>query len=340
LNSLRKTLTAFEADDLLRPITEEEIFSTLQSCSRKKSPGPDGLTYEFYLTFFGIIKEHLIILYNNYLLGNSLPPKEFTDGIITLIKKKGDDQMLSSFRPISMLNTDYKLFTKIVANRIQEHLMSLIGPGQSACIPGRSCTRNLEDTRRLMTKSVENKQCKGLLMSLDLEKAFDSVDHNFLWKVLRKFNFPEQIISCIQRLYAKASSRVLYNGFLTPEIKIGRSVRQGCPLSMVLFVLYIEPLIREIDENILGVLVFDKFLRVFAYADDINVLIRNWEEFDTVMNIIFNFTKLARIQLNLRKSCFLRINGCSGGPFQITETDNLKILGVIFKATWNKTIDQ
>lgn len=339
LNALQKTLTALESDSLLRPITEDEISSTLKSCNRKKSPGPDGLTYEFYLTHFETLKGDLMVLFNNYLSGNSLPPKEFTDGIIILVKKKGDGTALSNYRPISMLNTDYKLFTKIVANRIQEHLLSLIGPGQSACMSGRSCTNNLEDIRRLMTKSVESKRCKGLLLSLDLEKAFDSVDHNFLWKVLRKFNFPEQIVTCIQRLYGKACSKVLYNGFLTPEIKIRRSVRQGCPLSMVLFVLYIEPLIRKIDENILGVLVFDKFLRVVAYADDINVFIRNWEEFDVVLNIMFTFEKFAKIRLNLEKSCFLRINACAGGPFQITETDNLKILGVTFKATWNKTID-
>lgn len=128
----------------------------MKSCSRKKSPGPDGLTYEFYLTHLETLKGDLKDLFNNYLSGYSIPPKEFTDGIVILVKKKGDASSLSNYRPISMLNTDYKLFTKIIANRIQEHLLSLIGPGQSACIPGRSCTNNLEDIRRLMTTSVES----------------------------------------------------------------------------------------------------------------------------------------------------------------------------------------
>lgn len=339
LNSIVNSLSVDDGDDLIQEISEDELLRTLNTCNKKKSPGPDGLTYEFYLSNFDILKDDLLRLFNMYLNGSSIPPKEFTDGIITLIPKKGDLTNLDNHRPISLLNTDYKLFTKIICNRMQKSVEKLVGPGQSACIPERSCIENLKDVRRIMTKAAESKRFKGLLLSLDLEKAFDKVDHNFLWKVLHKFGFPDKLIECIQRLYSKATSRVLYNGFLTQEIKIRSSVRQGCPLSMLLFVLYVEPLIRMIDQSVLGVLVYDKFLRVIAFADDVNIFLRNSEELDNVLNIIAIFSKFSKISLNLKKSKFLRINNCCGGPFQVTETENLRLLGITFKATWNDTVD-
>lgn len=118
LDAINNTLTAEDGESLVQVISEEELFETLKACNKKKSPGPDGLTYEFYLTNYDIIKSDLLQLYNLYLSGRSVPPKEFTDGIITLIPKNGDLTDLDNHRPISLLNTDYKIFTKIICNRI------------------------------------------------------------------------------------------------------------------------------------------------------------------------------------------------------------------------------
>lgn len=247
---------------------------------------------------------------------------------------------MQDHRPISLLNTDYKLFTKILSKRIALVLDRLLGPGQCATVDGRSCTDNLKDIRRLVTRSVESKRFKGFLLSVDLERAFDNVDHAFLWKVLEKFSFPAGFIQCLKSLYNKATSKILLHGFLTPEVKIQSSVRQGCPLSMILFVLYVEPLIRNLHASSSGVLVYGKFLKVIAYADDITIFVRGQDELDLVMQIIESFTQHARIRVNLQKSSFLRLNNARSGPQKVREVDELTILGVIFAGCWSKVIDK
>ena len=272
LNYITRSLSIEDREEVTKRITEEELRSVLQRCSKKKSPGPDGLTYEVYLKNFDCYKDDLVQVFNSYLDGSIIPPKNFSDGIITLIPKKNCSRSnFDDYRPISLLNCDYKLFMKLLAERTMKFLDKLLGPGQTACIPNMSCGNNLKNLRRLITKSCESKKFKGCIVSLDLNKAFDRVNHDYLWKVMQKFNFPDTFIDCLKRIYANASSRMLINGFLSREIKINCSVRQGCPMSMVFFVLYVEPLIRKIADSITGVLVHDKFINVFAYADDLVV---------------------------------------------------------------------
>lgn len=148
--------------------------------------------------------------------------------------------------------------------------------------------------------------------------------------VLERFNFPENFIRSLKNLYSNATSKILFNGFLTDSIKISSSVRQGCPLSMALFVIYIEPLIRLIYNNINECLIDNKFIKVVAYADDISIFVSNDSEFDTVLQLINYFSIYSKVKLNTSKSQFLRFNNCPSGPHWLKEVDELKILGVYF----------
>jgi hypothetical protein len=132
IESLQNYLEPEEAEELLRPITLEEIRLTLRSCTKKKSPGPDGLSYEFYIKNFELLGEELLKLFNEFLGNPNNIPSSFSDGIITLIPKNTKIESLSDVRPISLLNTDYKLFAKILAARIQTVLPKIIGKGQTA----------------------------------------------------------------------------------------------------------------------------------------------------------------------------------------------------------------
>lgn len=153
-----------------------------------------------------------------------------------------------------------------------------------------------------------------------------------------KIWLPPALILCLKSLYKNASSRVLINGFLTSSIKINSSVRQGCPLSMILFVLYIEPLIRTIASTISSTLIYGKFINVMAFADDIVVLIKNNEEFDKLFEIFEKFSNSASIRINFQKSVFMRLNNAPVGPQLIREMRCVKILGVAFENSWSSTI--
>lgn len=108
---------------------------------------------------------------------------------------------------------------------------------------------------------------------------------------------------------------------------------------MILFTLYIEPLIRRISENITGFLVYDKFLKVIVFADDFNILIRNDDEFDRVMSIFEDYGICAKIRINLTKSTYMRFNQVKVGPQKIKEVDCLKILGITFYRSWYLTVN-
>lgn len=141
-----------------------------------------------------------------------------------------------------------------MANRVQNILPDLIGPYQAACHKEKSCVDNLKVLRNLVASSNKKRSFKLAFLSLDLQKAFDNVDRSYLWAVLRKFEFPEIFITTLKNLYDEAFSSLLIGGSLTEKIKINRSVRQGCPLSMVLFVLYLEPLLAMLAAEISGIL--------------------------------------------------------------------------------------
>lgn len=336
--NITTTLTDEEQDALSKPIEEIELKNAIYSASNNSCPGPDGINYDFYKTFYDLIRDDMLTLFNSYLRDGEYPPALFSAGIITLIPKKGDIHDLNNRRPISMLNTDYKIFTKILWNRLQPLMTKLLGPGQSACITESSCVNNLRILRNILLKAKQSKHFKSILLSIDLEKAFDRVDHEFLWKILEKFGFPENFIACLQKLYKNATSKVLFNGFFTDSFQIQSSVRQGCPLSMALFCLYIEPLIRMLYACVDGCLISNCFVKVIAYADDINMLIRNDHEFDKALELVNYFSIYAKIKVNIVKSQFLRFNNCRSGPHQIKEVERLKVLGVDFYKNFESTV--
>jgi Reverse transcriptase (RNA-dependent DNA polymerase) len=337
LDFITNRLDVEDSDSLLLPISIEEIQSTLKSCTKKKSPGPDGLTYEFYQRNFDTVKADLHTLFNTFLMNPSSNPESFADGAIVLIPKIKKPDGVSDFRPISLLNCDYKLFTKILANRISVKLNRIIGDEQAACIEDKSCVDNITKLRNLLAKAACSRRVKLAIFSLDMNKAFDRVKHDYLWKCLEKFGFPERFIELLKNLYKNAKSRILVNGFLTNNISIKRSVRQGCPLSMVLFVLYIEPLLKMLNEVISGELIGQSVMKSLAYADDICYLVKDEEEADQALLATSIFCEESGANLNTAKSAFMRLNDCKFGPQQITEKDKLKILGVKFAVSLTET---
>lgn len=132
LNNIAKQLNHDQKQYLIQPITAEELLNALSSAAKKKSPGIDGLSYEFYLKNYEFFKEDLIKLCNSYLVDGKKPPSSFKDGVVIFIPKCPNPSV-NEFRPISLLNTDYKLFAKILANRVQNILPDLIGTYQAAC---------------------------------------------------------------------------------------------------------------------------------------------------------------------------------------------------------------
>ena len=144
----------------------------------EKSPGEDGLTKEFYVTFLDIFKTELCELFNNMKLANS-EPISMKNAIIKLLYKKGDHRYLKNWRPVSLLNVDYKILSKVMTNRIAKITDKIVPMEQKCGVKGRKLTdiiRNIDTIRDNMEK--------GYLVMLDQTKAFDRVNHKYLISVL------------------------------------------------------------------------------------------------------------------------------------------------------------
>ena len=174
------TLSPVERNICKGHVTEQELNKALFSMENNKSPGLDDLSTNFYKHFWNILGPELTNILNFAYENGSLALSQ-RQGIISLIFKKGDCTKLKNWRPITLLNTDYKILTKALANRLQQTLPSLIHTDQTACIPGRTINDNL----RLIQDALNNAnemQTPLAIISVDQLKAFDRVSHDYLFK--------------------------------------------------------------------------------------------------------------------------------------------------------------
>ncbi|KAJ4449434.1 hypothetical protein ANN_00833 [Periplaneta americana] len=294
-----------QQQNLQSPITEEEIRSALEGAPKNTAPGPIGLSYQLYKTHWRLIKEYLLELMN-YILDNGSVIDGFSDGVVTLIPKTTNPTTMSEYRPITLLTTDYKLFMKVLANRLKPAFRDILKIGQTCSVPEKSIIHNLSTIRDTVLHFEEHHDDKGALLSVDFNKAFDRVNHQYLQHVMKRFCIPDKIINIMKNMYSTAHSRVQVNGFFTKRIPIQSSVRQGCPLSMFLFALSVELLIRMAHRNLNSeARTMSPLFTSRVYADDMVFLLRDIEECATLSRILEIYSAASGAQLNARKSFLL-----------------------------------
>ena len=174
-------------------------------------------------------------------------PDSMRQVVITCIYKKGEMEDITNWRPILLLNYDYKIFTKILVNRLQTSLEDIIGMEQTATVRGRTVIENLQLNGDIISYANLN-NLKASIITLDQEKAFDKVDTYFL-KALRKFGYRPKLISTIEAIYNDIEAPVKINGHMSQSFLIDRGVRQSCPLSMILYIIIAEVIIENIRQN-------------------------------------------------------------------------------------------
>ena len=226
--------------------TPDEFDKALSKLQNRKSPGSDGLTKEFYDFFWTDIRHHYMSCIEDCEASGEMTLSQKL-GLIRVSYKKNGRVYIKNYRPITLINVDSKILTRTLATRMAKVLHKLIHRNQT-CVPGRCICNNTHIIQDLI--DVINMEGIGAaLILLDQEKAFDRMSHSFIIKVLRKFGFGERFIKWVTILYTDIRSAVKVNGYLTDEFPIKRGVRQGCPLSALLYVLCAEVLAIEIRSN-------------------------------------------------------------------------------------------
>ena len=256
----------------------EEMDVVIGKLKNNKSPGWDGLTAEFYKKFWLDIRELLFKALSESVDTGTMSPSQRT-GILTLIPKpKAPTELihLQNWRPITLLNVDYKIFTHIIKNRLVRTLPSIIGNAQSGFQKGRSTCDNLLLMSLALEFYHENEEEEGLLLQCDFAKAFDSVEHQFLFKTLRAFGFGEYIINLIKVAFTGCMSYANVNGHLSNPIYLLRGLHQGSPLSPILFLIVAQVFtVRlESNNNIEGVNISGATVLLSLFADDTDIFLK------------------------------------------------------------------
>ena len=241
----------------------------------------------------------------NYAFQNGALSISQRQGIISLIpKKKKNTEYLKNWRPVSLLNVDYKIATKTIAVRLEKILPNIIHPCQSGYVKGRfigESIRLIADTMHF----TKQKNIPGVAVFLDFEKAFDSIEWNFIHKCLETFNFGPDLREWIKVFYKDISSCVLNNGHASKHFNLERGVRQGFPLSGTLFVIAIELLAERIrrSEEIKGITVNEhEEVKLSQYADDTTLLLSDIQSVSNLFALLSLFEKCSGLKINRRKS--------------------------------------
>ena len=238
----RGTKVAKEMNDqLIQPFTKEEIVEALIQMCPTKAPGPDGLPATFYQKHWNSVSRGVV---NTclHILNEQGTITSLNHTHIALIPKVKQPGKVTDFRPISLCNVIYRIIAKAIANRLKHHLHNIISPSQSAFIPNRLIADNIIIGYECLYKI---RHCKGkrsglVALKLDISKAYDKVEWLFLEYVMLKLGFARTWVNLIMRCITTSFFSIIINGIAKGIIQPQRRLRQGCPLSLYLFLMCAE----------------------------------------------------------------------------------------------------
>lgn len=336
LQHLSRRITAEENERMNREITEEEVKKAIWTLQPDKSPGPDGFSINFYRDHWYLIKKDLVKMMKG--IQRKKKMGGFTNSTyLALIPKESRPTSFSRFRPISLCNTSYKIFAKIIAARLQPLLPTIISENQG----GFMANRQIHDSITLVQEAIHSstsRQEKGFVLKLDLANAFDRVRHSFLYAVMGKMGFSPEFISTIAACITGPWISPLINGRPCESFQSSRGLRQGCPLSPYLFIMMAESFSSNLDHNrrvglISGIKYGNgvKNINHSQFADDTlliggasTTIARRFK------SILDQFMECSGGEVNFHKSCIYGWNISSQTAYNIAN-----IFGVAHKETWD-----
>ena len=311
-----------------------EVSSALLGMARRKAPGLDGLPVEFYVKFWDVLGPDLVSVLNSCLDSGSLALSQ-RRGIISLSFKKGDRLDPHNWQPITLLNVDYKLASRAIAGQLLKVIHLVVAKEQRCGVPGRFTGENVALLRDVADYASSSGTSVAIL-SLDQEKAFNRVDWSFMQSTLCTMGFGLSFISWVDLFYHRVQSAVNVNGYLSSFFRLSRGVRQGCPLSPLLYVLVSEVLAVNIRCNprISGLCLPGAFplSPISQYVDNTSLILTSDDAIVAAFKTYALFEQALGSKLNQSKSKGLWLGGWCGRvdpPVALDwSSSKLKVLGV------------
>lgn len=334
VNSIERFLTETESESMDEFFKLQELEKIIFNSKLNKSPGLDGLTNEFYRQTYHFTGTDLLNTINEVFISGKIP-RTMTQGMIKLIfKNKGERSNLKFWRAISLLNTDYKFMTSLISKRFQPVIGKIVANDQACSVPGRFIEDQLIQLQDLQdyTKQFGG---KAMVIGLDLQAAFDLLDHDYLQRVLHRMNIGPRICRLIKTIHSNMYSCVSINGAKTKMFRLTRSCRQGDPNAGTQFIIALEPfanLVRK-DRYLHPIRIPNQPPKSMSlYADDTNIICTKPNDYNRVMTLTKIFESGAGAKVNTSKTEILLMGNWDRNDIAMLPQEcirrNIKVLGV------------
>ena len=276
----------------LNIFTTESVKALIKRAPKKKSPGPDGITNELIQCLPENYVERIAELFQQF-LNTGKVPELWKESYTFLIHKKGPRTNLSNYRPIALLDTHYKIFITAINEYLQDQIQSnnSLHKSQQGFIRGGQTATHA----RFVLESILKAKKEDLELwqiYLDYNKAYDSITHDLLFQKLEKQGIHPAIIQVLTQIYSENYTTVLFATGKSPNIPIQKGLRQGCPLSPILFNLYINDLLTELNKIVIAK----------AFADDMFAQASSLKQLKKGIEYITEYNQTNRLTLNLAKN--------------------------------------
>ncbi|KAF1333494.1 Rxlr effector protein, partial [Globisporangium splendens] len=311
-----RKVTEAQNQDLMAPITEKEVREAIAALHRHKAGGVDSLNNDFYKDCEDAMVDVLVREFNNIQHGAPMP-RSFGQGIVIPLRKKGDSPNPLDYRPITLLTTTYKLFAKVLATRLQDILLWIIGEEQQGFVRDRLMENAILIMQAALDKAYHSStegfdDATGIVM-LDFMKAYDTLDRGFLYLVLSKFGFGRQFVDLVRRMHTDTTAQYLVNGELSREWEVKSGIRQGCPLAPLLFIVAAEILALAVQQDpyLEGIRVTKSGAEphlISTFVDDSAVFLKQGRQLPRLMQLLTEFGQQSGLHVQPTKSSYISLN--------------------------------
>ncbi|KAK6748145.1 hypothetical protein RB195_001021 [Necator americanus] len=307
-----------EDGQVIPEVLPSEIRHAIMSVRNRTAPGPDRIRPEHLKSLPPVLINTLARLFTRY-LSECKVPKQWKTSRTVLLYKKGDPHDIGNYRPICLLSVIYKLFTRVILNRIEKVLDEGQPCEQAGFRKGFSTIDHIHTVSKLIEVSREYKMPLCLTF-IDLKKAFDSVETEAVVEALDNQGVPTQYIKVLRELYSNFTTGIspFYKNII---IDVKRGVRQGDTISPKIFTATLENAMRKLEWDDMGVKVDGRQLHHLRFADDIVLVTPSISQAERMLTEFDETCGCIGLQLNLQKTMFMRNGWVSDAPFTLNGTN-------------------
>ena len=292
-------LTAYNID--CSEPTKDEIMRVVTLLKNNKAPGEDGIPAEVYKACCTVLLDPLHKLFRSIWEKESFPA-DWRSSILLPFPKKGDKSVCENYRGISLVDVAAKIFTTILLNRLAPERHTRTRPNQGGFRPGMGCVDQIFTLRRILEHRFKFQQPTAACF-IDFRSAFDSVDREALWNVLLSDGVPPKVVQLLRAYYSSTKARVRVYGEETDEFSLYTGVRQGCPLSPVLFNFAVDWIMSHALQEYRGVQVDQcTWISDLEYADDVVILGTDFDNLKVVLERISEVAAKVGLRVNTSKT--------------------------------------